>query len=181
MIAAFAGRRIDPPNATAGRFPPDRIDFVEAAIRRQLTADGVRVLVCAAACGADLIALSVASSLGLRRCVVLPFAVDVFRASSVIDRRGPYPWGALYDRLIDEAQAAGDLQILGFEPSDVGAFEKTNAAILDAALGLRAGSDENVEAIVVREKESRAGRDYTEHFVNEAVRRGLPVKSIPID
>jgi hypothetical protein len=39
-----------------------------------------------AACGADIIASEVASEIGLRRRIVLPFARDLFRETSANDR-----------------------------------------------------------------------------------------------
>ena len=48
-------------------------------------------LIRSAACGADLLALDIAGEFGVERHVVLPFAVQAFRASSVTDRPGE--WG----------------------------------------------------------------------------------------
>jgi hypothetical protein len=47
-------------------------------------------IVCAAACGADLIALDEAGKLGVRRRVVLPNPKARFRANSVVDRPGAW-------------------------------------------------------------------------------------------
>ena len=111
MIAALAGRRIDALGSPSPRFPATQIGVVESRVRERLGADGVRVLVCAAASGADLLALSAAAERGLRRRLVLPFAVELFRTRSVVDRAGPYPWGELYDRFgeLDEAIKAADI------------------------------------------------------------------------
>ena len=48
------------------------------------------VLVCSAACGADLIALQAAGRVSLRRRIVLPFEPSRFRDSSVVDRPGDW-------------------------------------------------------------------------------------------
>jgi hypothetical protein len=162
------------------RFPADRIDDVALAIRQRLATDDVRVLVCSAACGADLLALSAAAELGRRRRIVLPFAVELFRERSVVDRPGAYPWGERYDAFVREAQASGDLVLLGFDLADAAAFEKTNERILDEALALAFGTGEKTEALAVWDAPRRTDRDYTEHFVRQAEFRRMPVTSIPI-
>lgn len=150
------------------------------AIRERLTSGGVRALVCAAACGADLLALSVASDLGLRRRIVLPFAVEVFRAGSVVDRPGAYPWGELYDRFVQEARSGGDLILLGFDPHDPSVYERTNGGILDEALSMAAETHDEAEAIVVWDEERRSGHDFTGHFASEARLRSMQVTPIAI-
>ena len=57
-------------------------------IRALLNASAATILVSSAACGADLIALSEARELGLGLRIILPFARDKFRISSVADRPG---------------------------------------------------------------------------------------------
>jgi hypothetical protein len=169
VIAALAGRR-DIAN----------IDSVQSRIRARLEADGVRALVCAAACGADLLALSAASDLGLRRRLVLPFAVELFRTRSVVDRAGPYPWGQLYDRFVREARAADDLIVLDLDADDPKVFETANEAILDAALALAAQDEDESEALVVWDGAQKTGTDYTAHFAREAERRRMTVKDLGI-
>src|SRR6202007_3063310 len=96
--------------------------------------------VCSAACGADLIALEEAERLGLRRRIVLPFPAKRFRETSVTDRPGE--WGALYDRLIGEAKAAGDLVVLSGTGDDDAAYAAANTTIVHEAEELaRATSD----------------------------------------
>jgi hypothetical protein len=55
-------------------------------------------VVCYAACGADLIVLDVAESMGVERYALLPSKPDEFRKSSVVDRPGD--WGDIYDRVL---------------------------------------------------------------------------------
>lgn len=144
--------------------------------------DGVTALVCAAACGADLVALKTAGELGVRRRIVLPFSVEIFKKSSVIDRPGadPWDWGELYDRFVREAEDAGDLRLLGYSPEDPEVYEKTNEAILEDALTIAAPDEAEVEALVVWDKRLTTGHDYTAHFLHQAERRDMLVKSIPI-
>ena len=85
-------------------------------------------LISSAACGADLLALDVARHAGIRRRLILPFAIDRFRESSVVDRPGN--WGPLFDGLIADATAHDDLVILEAGDGDE-AFAATNLAILD--------------------------------------------------
>src|SRR5947209_320182 len=95
MVIALAGRRIDAPNAETPRFPLENREKVGNRIRDFLAEHGATALVCSAACGADLLALEAAEELGLRRRILLPFAPDRFRATSVTDRPGE--WGPLFD------------------------------------------------------------------------------------
>ena len=100
MVLALAGRRIDAQGAER-RFPGDRVAAVAGAIRSLLISRNVTTVVASAACGADLIALREAGSLGLRRRVVLPVSPKAFRVSSVMDRSDAgIDWGALFDQTI---------------------------------------------------------------------------------
>jgi hypothetical protein len=75
MIIALAGRRVDPPDAKEHPFPgsASNIEVVRERIRTSLKNHGAQVLVSSAACGSDLLVLSEAGNLGLRRRIVLPF------------------------------------------------------------------------------------------------------------
>src|SRR5882672_10452911 len=94
MIIALAGRRVDSADAKQPRFPPRNVERVHTQTRAVLKEKGATALVSSAACGADLIALSEAGQLGLRRRVILPFERRRFRETSVTDRPGE--WGRLY-------------------------------------------------------------------------------------
>ena len=76
-VVALAGRRVDAPDARQVRFPPRNAPMVEDGIRKCFE-KGVRVLVCSAASGADLLALGVASEMGVRRRVLLPLRALFF-------------------------------------------------------------------------------------------------------
>ena len=56
-VVALAGRRIDAPGADPPRFPPERVPAVRQRLVDMLAAEQAAVLVCSAACGADLVAL----------------------------------------------------------------------------------------------------------------------------
>ena len=131
---------------------------------------------CSAACGADLIALDVAGELGLRRRVVLPFGPGRFRATSVTDRPGD--WGPLFDRIIDEVQAKGDVVLLGLDEGDDATYAAANDAILNEAEALAAEPPADVVAVIVWEGGSRGEGDLTEAFATSARARGHPVREV---
>lgn len=166
MIAALAGRRVD------------RSARVEDAIREALKRDAVHELVCAAARGADLLALTVAADLGIRRRIVLPYDAQQFRLRSVVDGSDADEWGRLYDRAVGEATAEGMLRIVGIDSGDPEVYEKTNAAILDEAQAIASTTKRELEAIAVLDNERAGQPDYTAHFAEEARRRGIPVRSV---
>src|SRR5438270_205679 len=103
MIVAGAGRRIDAPDGGQPRFPLENVAKVRRRIRALLEQQRVAGVVSSAACGADLVVLSEAVSLGLRCRVVLPIERARFRESSVVDRPGD--WGPLFDRVLDGIDA----------------------------------------------------------------------------
>src|SRR5580704_5069272 len=169
MIIALAGRRVDSANAKEPRFPLENVESVRMRTRAVLTEKSATALVSSAACGADLIALSGAGQLGLRRRVILPFERNRFRETSVTDRPGE--WGPLYDQVLDEVEAAGDLVILqnGLEDE---AYAAANHAILDEALGLAKAAHEPVMVVLMWDGVSRGHHDLTEEFGAEALQRG---------
>ena len=131
LALALAGRRIDAPDATV-RFPFTQVEVVRSRLRQLLADSGATTLVCSAACGADLVGLQAAQALGLRRRVILPFAAEAFRETSVVDRPGE--WGPIFDELIAEARVAGDLVTMSGSPGDDAAYARANETILDEAL-----------------------------------------------
>ena len=110
MIIALAGRRVDALDASQPRFPLQNVAKVGIAVRALLQQHNATAVVCSAACGADLIGLAEAGKLGLRRRIVLPFGREKFRETSVVDRPGE--WGKLYDTVLDEVEAKGDLIVI---------------------------------------------------------------------
>ena len=184
MIIALAGRRIDPQDTTVPRFPLQNSAAVHESIRKLLIERKATALVCSAACGADLLALDAAGELGIERRIILPFAKQRFRATSVIDRPGE--WGGLFDRLTSEVEAAGNLVILKEEGEDDTIFALTNRIILDEAQSLarrhfqdQSGLAANdILAVIVWEGRPRGEGDLTADFANEARARAIPVTQI---
>jgi hypothetical protein len=175
MIVALAGRRIDGADAKESRFPLANLDLVRVRTRTFLEQEHATALVSSAACGADLIALSEAGHLGLRRRVILPFGRERFRETSVIDRPGD--WGTLFDQILDEVEAAGDLVVLQAASGEE-AYAVANGAILNETMALATASDENAIAILIWDGASRGANDLTEQFGREARKHGLGVKEI---
>lgn len=187
-VVALAGRRIDAPGTEPPRFPLSSVPLVQDRIRTLFMDHQATDLVCAAACGADLLALAVAGELGIRRRIVLPFATDRFRQTSVVDRPGD--WGMLFDRVITEVVAANDLVVLEEDETEDG-YLATNLVILDQAILLarqddpeRESADDGAEgrgsilAVVVWDQRPRSTDDVTAAFAQEASERGLNVVEI---
>lgn len=174
-VIALAGRRIDAPDADPPRFPLRAADAVWAHLRALFEREDAQALVCSAACGADLLALDAAGSLGLRRRVVLPYARVRFRETSVTDRPGD--WGPLFDRIIEEVAALGDLVELA-RPEGDGAYAAASTAVLDEADRL-AGPDGRVLAVIVWEGAPRGEGDLTVAFAEAARARGMDVEEVP--
>ena len=176
MIIALAGRRIDSADAKTPRFPQKNVKQVRDRVREFLKNEGATALVSSAACGADLIALEEAGKLGLRRRVVLPFGRERFKETSVTDRPGE--WGSVFDAVLNQVEAAGDLVAHEYEDGDA-AYQTANRDILDNAQALGQATGQTVEAVLIWDG-SRGKDDLTEHFGAEAGERGMRVRSIPI-
>src|SRR5687767_4455542 len=128
---ALAGRRIDAP-ASKERFPLRNVETVERRTLAYLRAHEARRLVCSAACGADLLALRAAQTMrGVIRTIVLPFGVETFRLTSVIDRPGD--WSDLYTELVSDAGRTGNLVVLGLSPGNKAAYAAATDRIVEEA------------------------------------------------
>ena len=176
MIIALAGRRVDAQNADQPRFPAENAETVKRQISGFLQSHDARALVCAAACGADILALEAAGELGLRRRIVLPFDKVTFRATSVVDRGGD--WGERYDRIIAEVESQGDLVESAHDKDDGQTYFTGNLEILDQAQRLAQEIKSGVAALVVWNGESRGPEDVTDHFKHEAETRGMGVAEV---
>ncbi|MCI0388872.1 MAG: hypothetical protein MOB07_08930 [Acidobacteria bacterium] len=176
MLIALAGRRVDASDATQKRFPAENASTVKQQIRDFLQSHDARALVCAAACGADILALEAAGELGLRRRIVLPFDKSTFRASSVVDRGGD--WGERYDRIISEVEGQGDLVEFAHDKDDGQTYFTGNLEILDQAQWLAGDLKIDAHALVVWNGESRGEDDVTGHFKHEAQSREMGIAEI---
>ena len=182
MIIALAGRRIDAPDASTPRFPLERADVVAERIGKEFARLHAGILVCSAACGADLIALRVARGRGMRRRIVLPFDAAIFREKSVTDRPGSakWDWGRLFDELYGEARAGGELVVVdhGGGGND-DAYKNANQRIIEEAEALRASSGAPaagaISAMIVWEGGPRGEGDLTMEFAERARAGGFEV------
>jgi hypothetical protein len=178
VIVALAGRRIDAPDTKTERFPERNIAQVRERIRAALLDAGASALVSAAACGADLIAISVAEELGLRRHIVIPAPLEDFRAHSVVDRPGD--WGPIFDRLIAAAQTAGDLELIHIAETGSAAYLRVNAEILAHAITIARETNQPLSAFAVWDGPLQGHTDYTQDFVEKAKKQSIPIRSIGI-
>jgi hypothetical protein len=178
-IVALAGRRIDAPESTTPRFPATKISFVSSRIRSQLERIRATGLVCSAACGADLLALSEAGQLGIKRRIVLPFDRTRFRTTSVTDRPGDptTDWGTIFDQVVKELAPSADVVTLNQDGSE-NAYAAANVKILSEAQDLAQQTGVDLVAVRVWEGDSRGEGDLTEAFGDEARERGLPVLDV---
>jgi hypothetical protein len=176
MIIALVGRRIDGPNAASPVFPDSSIPLVHDRIRDLLKEQNATAMVSSAACGADLIALKTAGELNLRRLVILPFAPERFRETSVVDRPGD--WGSLFDQVIAEVKAKNDLVDLGLASEEDESYIVANRAIIEESLALAESTGEPIAAVLVWNGVSRGPGDVTNAFGDAARARGWKVLEI---
>ena len=190
-IVAFAGRRIDATDAEPPRFPLTQVNVVQKKIEELFRRDNVNALISSAACGADLIALRMAQKLGIRYRIVLPFAPERFRITSVMDRpcTQEWNWGVLFDQVIGIAQGKGALVVVETHEDRQAAYQAVNHAILNEALQQSRIQPNvsrmelpqemyEVHAVIAWDGHARGPRDLTLHFAQEARSRGLVVKEI---
>ncbi len=149
------------------------------------------MLITSAACGADLIALQVAQNLKMRYRILLPFAAEKFRVTSVVDRPATkeWNWGAMFDHVVGTAHEKGDLVILKTGDNRYAGYQAVNQAILGAAQEQcakqsRKGTThlsqdfQDMQAVIAWDGHLRGERDLTWHFANEARTRGFVVTEI---
>ena len=174
IVVALAGRRIDADSAEVTRFPSDNIGRVRKGLNETFNSIGASVLVCSAACGADLLALQIANERGMKFCVVLPYNEADFKRTSVVDRPGI--WGPQYESLLLLARDNGALKILSGKVGKVESFIAANDAIVFEAN--RIASPHKATAVVVWEGAERGEGDLTEDFRSKAHRAGMTVNEV---
>lgn len=175
MIIALAGRRIDAENAKQPAFPLENAPLVRQLMRELFERERPDVLICSAACGADLVALDLARELGIASRIVLPYDVAQFRATSVVDRPGD--WGRLFDEIVRDRE---DRELINLElPSGSDeTFAATNRAIIEQSQNAAKHAPPAI-AVLAWEGKPREGFDLTYDFAELAHRTGMPVREIP--
>ncbi len=182
-VVAIAGRRIDAPDAAETRFPLANCPQVRAKLESFLKSANVELVVCSAASGADLLALEIAASVGIRKWIVLPFDQSTFRRASVVD--SPGNWGASFDRVISQLSDSDHLEVLPGNPKPDNAFTAVNQTIVDRAVGAaryRMPTGQAPSAVVIWEGRSRGPGDMTADFLTRALKAGLTayeIRTIP--
>jgi hypothetical protein len=116
--------------------------------------------------------IEAAFGLGISCHVTLPYDIDTFRNTSVIDRPGP--WDAVFHKYIERLRTQGRLTVLSCAPTQE-AFRRTNHEILRAAKEFP-----NAEklAVVVWDGKRRTKDDFTAEFLDDARLTGFSVREI---
>lgn len=174
VVAALAGRRIDAQDAKVPRFPLRNVPAVKLAVSKLLEKERVTLLICSAACGADLLALDAATHAGIHCRVILPFESERFRQTSVVDRPGD--WGKLFDRIITAVDREGCLVILNGDTNLDGSYQRANEVIIQEAV---AASNTRPLAILVWEGRRRDEGDVTAQFRSLAIAAGMSERTVP--
>jgi hypothetical protein len=173
VVAALAGRRIDAATSKVCRFPLQNVEPVRIALERLFAKENVDFLVCSAACGADLIALEIARQRGTRCLIVLPFSVERFRRSSVVDRPGN--WGPLFDQIV-RSTSDSDLIVLQSTADADDAYEIATLEIVRQAAMIAAPAP--ALAVAVWERRAREKDDATASFLRHAKQAGMKSRSV---
>ena len=171
MIVVFGGVQVDRPDTDRPRFPESQVKDTSARVRALLSMLQPRLLVGAAASGADLVVLTEALAVGLEPRVVLPFPVEKFLQTSV-ESRGP-DWVSRYQRVIDQVTAGpGAVEILD-EADDDGVYVRTNGRLLERARQLKNAGEEIV--VLLLRPAGGDGRSVTDDLGARAELDGLLV------
>jgi hypothetical protein len=184
-IAALAGRRVDTEGTAPPVFPPEKIENVSRRITERLKQKNSVALVSSAACGADLLALQAAQSMGIRTVIVLPFAAHDFKLTSVIDRSMPEFWGQRFDSVVEKAREKGDVIELQGLKGDDAAYRAANKRIMEEARRLAKVPDNESRpdaliAFVVWDGTPRNPDDTTKSFADLAQNSGFKLDQIGI-
>ncbi|HEY1964347.1 MAG TPA: hypothetical protein VGG59_05425 [Acidobacteriaceae bacterium] len=172
-IIAFAGRRVDPPGAPYRRFPPQMISHVKQQLLSCFSKLRPSRLVCAAAAGADLLALSAAEELRIPYTLILPTSEKTFREKSVADRPGQ--WVVLYDAAVRRAKELDTFHTLQLPASAI-SYLRGNESILDGALAC-AGDASSVIAVAAWDGRAHDD-DITAAFLASARSRGFVTQEL---
>jgi hypothetical protein len=176
MTVALAGRRIDAPDATQVRFPPQNREMVKQRIHSLFEKEKAETLVCSAANGADLLALEIACDLRMGKYIILPYAPEMFRRTSVIDRPGE--WGVCFDRVLSNLTSEDRVISLGYTHDSHEVYIETNHVILEQAQSIAKERKVRLVAALVWNGESRGQQDATWKFEEAAKAAGIPVRQI---
>ncbi|WEG10084.1 hypothetical protein PU630_05905 [Microbacterium horticulturae] len=169
VIIVYAGVQADEPEREVPRLPADAEDALLARIKGLLQSLQPSLLVGALASGADILFARAALSEGIPLRVLLPFAKEDFRRTSV-ELRGE-PWTSHFDRIV--ADKAVEL-VEGAQPVEetAAAFNEHNLTMLDDARTLAEDTDERVWVLTIRPAPAEGAPTVTDDLVLRAEERG---------
>ena len=169
MIILYAGVQADEVGRAVARLPEGAEDDLLTRLRGLFQSLQPSRLVGALASGSDILFARAALLEGIPLRVILPFAKEDFRRTSV-EPRGDR-WLAHFDRIVSDA--AVDL-VEGDRPvqETAEAFNAHNLAMLDDAGALAEGTDERVWVVVIRPTPDPAVQTVTDNLVLRAEERG---------
>jgi hypothetical protein len=171
-VLAFAGRRIDAPDAASERFPAGSVAHVERELAALFDDRAISLVVGSAACGADILLLEAAAARGVRAHIVLPFDAARFRQTSVIDRG--LEWGPRYDAVIAYAKRNGDVLVLPADGgSDDQAYADATEQIITEAQRVARELAQSVIALAIWDRQPRSEGDATQQFLDLAQHAGF--------
>lgn len=180
-VVALAGRRIDAAGVQPARFPPANVELVAERISASFRLVGAVSLMCAAAYGADLVALDVAAKQEMRRRIVLPFeASRLFVKTSVRDRPGD--WSGAFWQHVGDTEREGDLVVLQTSGDNAHDYRSAIARISAEAQALAiafAPVKPALHAFAVWDGTPRPGTDMTVAFLEQATLRHFYIVTIP--
>lgn len=174
-VAALAGRRIDPPDAKIERFPMRNIDRVQRSLYLEFEKYNVSCLVCSAAAGADLLGIKAAINLGITCRIVLSPSVREFARMSV-DDRGSY-WKQEFQSTLS-AVSPENVVLVPAQSAMGDTFRAINERILNDTIALSVSNSSEPMCLAVWDGVKREKDDFSAHFVECAVARGLPVVTV---
>lgn len=179
MIVVHAGHRVDSPDRATGLFPVERDGSVYRRLYLLMMELRPRLVVTAAAGGADLLMLRAAEDLFIPRLVALPLPVDDFVRRSVADQ------GDRWIEAFEHSLSCADTVITTDLSEHDDWWRRGNDFLHRCAIGAcveaNGSAPERITAVVVRNGNC-SGSSGTADFVAKAARRGWPIHVVdPLD
>jgi len=165
QLLVFAGHVPDRPGDPV-RFPPESIPAARDAIRQALERSEARVGMTCASAGGDLLFADALLDRGAALHLVLPWARDEFRHTSVEPYDppdGPHIWQRLYERGVGEATTVREVGYL-YEPRSAVGWEYLTEVTAGIALQTARALRLDVQPIVLWDGRPGRGPGGTEAF-----------------
>jgi hypothetical protein len=172
MIVVYAGRR-----PSEDDFPDSQRDVVSGRVAQLLTGLKPRLLVGAAAAGADLLAIEAGLLAGASAHLVLAGGREGFRASSVADKGGD--WGALYDRILEREEVRFE-ELERIEGDADATYTAASRRIWETALAQRQDGEEIIVLVIARPREDGAADHSEEIATAQRLDGGVVIRIDPL-